>query len=309
MAPTGDETTSQKLPLIVGIGGVGAGYASLLTGREVVEVLCLDTDRRSVSAVQEGSFLLIGEKLLNGEGSGGNLNAAKAAFKMGMEETAPRFLGRPLVMTIASGSGSTGIAGSVEVGQLLSGIGLPCFSILLSGGGMNGPGPVPLAAILLQGPLRPGALLRSVPGREQELMLGLSMILEASHPGGPFPIPSTAWNLLRERKGHYEIMELDLQGAGAYQELQRPSIIAMSVDHRLSVEEMRAMIRRRFGDPEGLAIGMALKEGNEGARGCAVVPAVGPLPEGVGDNIINLDQLRELVGNDMEDRLGPDRSI
>ncbi|MFW3147112.1 MAG: hypothetical protein ACMUIE_09915 [Thermoplasmatota archaeon] len=309
MAPPGGSELIHKRPLVVGIGGVGTGYASHLAGRRMIDALCLDTDRRPISGLPPPFSLLIGEKLLKGEGSGGNLNAAKAAFKLGMEALAPRLLGRPLVITVASGNGATGISGSVEISQLLSRVGLPCFSLLISGGLTDGSGPVPMAAMLLEGPIAPGALVRVLPGKEQELGMNISTILEASYPGGPFPIPSTAWNLLRDRKGRYDFLELDFQGARSYLDIQRPSIIAMSVDHRLSVEEMRSMIIRRFGDPEGLAIGMALKEGTEGAAGCAVVPASGPLPEVQGDRMIGLDQLRGLVENGMEDQLEPGRSI
>ena len=175
------EAVGGRSPLLVVIG---SRSARMVHGSEMAkgsDLLVLDTDSRTERSFPDLNVVTVGSRIVKGEGSGGNMNLARACFRIDMERIAPMILGRPLVMVIAATDGATGIAGAVELSSLLVKVGLPSFTFLLHEEGPQGSGvdPLRIASMLLDGPLRPGCILMSgsVPGSSPEDPFGLGNVI------------------------------------------------------------------------------------------------------------------------------------
>ena len=190
-------------PLAVCTGGSACRIgASLIQAR--TEVLLLDTDSRSIDDADQDRVMLVGQKMVNGEGSGGNLNLARTCFRMDLEQIAVRILGRPLVMFLADMGGATSIAGTVEMNSLLTKVGSPSVVILFhdQGAASLSNRSQEMMMALLSGPLRPGIMLNldhggSTNGPEegkmskQDLLESMSCLLYTS----PSPRDRTRYSM------------------------------------------------------------------------------------------------------------------
>ncbi len=258
---------------MVGIGGQGAEVASRLLSEMDMDVLVLDTDRRALEDIPEENSLLVGEQVVKGEGTGGNLNTAKACFKLSMEGIAPKVLGRPLVVTVASASGSTGAAGSVEVVQFLSKVGLPTFSVLVHGGQLpNDKGPDHMTEVLLDGPLRPGSLVSINDMGKDELAHILRNLLKGSMEKNEFPVPVSAWGLLRESKGPFRLVHIADLSSRPDISFEPPGILVLKMPKGQTVEGSRELINGMVSEPDGMGVGIMLSETAEKVSLFAVVP-------------------------------------
>jgi len=299
------------MPLLLGIGGGGARAVSFFPGSDGYQIMALDTDSRTEERYPDLRLITVGSRLVRGEGTGGNMNLARACFRVDLEEIAPIIIGRPLVMMVSSCSGSTGLAGSVELSQLLSKVGMPFFNILLHGpeqvkGGMD---PLQLASILLDGPLRPGIIMEEkTEGSGQRDPFGINepvdMILRASKRSGPFHIPSGAWEGLREDGGPFEIGTMELPSPCSELAMKAPAVVSMMVPESMSTEEVKRIVSMAFGRGEEVSIGMLWEPSIRTVRFAFISRSASSPPSQQGPPP-DPEALRALLDNSLETGLGP----
>ncbi len=304
------------LPLMIGIGGRSVDILSTLDLGDDSDLLILDTDARTEKRFPDMKTITVGRNIVNGEGSGGNMNLARACFKMGMEDIAPLILGRPLVVVAASTVGATGIAGAVEICSLLTKVGLPSFSFLLheeteGGGGMD---PLKIASILLDGPLRPGCILvrGGSQGSTEKDPFGLSStlpyILSGAGNGSDFPLQPLSWSSLREDGGPFEIGPINIPSNTGRIDLLVPALVSLRVPSELTTEEVRTIIESAFGHFEALDMALITTPGIDEIHGAYISKATRklPIPEG---SPIDQEALKEIIGGPLEMEIEPDLNI
>jgi hypothetical protein len=305
-----------RKPLLLGIGGRSASMLGSIDLDDDVDLLVLDTDQRTEKRFGNLQTMIVGKAMVNGEGAGGNMNLARACFKMDMERIAPLILGRPLVMVIISTDGATGIAGAVEICSLLIKVGMPSFSILLHeetnpGGGMD---PLHMASMLLDGPLRPGCILIKgmIAGSTEEDQFGirstLPFLLSGAGSGPDFPLTSISWNSMREDGGPFEIGSIpDLSGSSRV-ELGSPSIISLKVPFGLTTDEVRSILDASLGHIEGLHIALQVSPGIDLIHGAYIAKASKkpPLPSGPPPDP---EMLKDLLGGPLDLEIEPNRNL
>ncbi|MEA3559253.1 MAG: hypothetical protein U9R75_08380 [Candidatus Thermoplasmatota archaeon] len=312
MHASGGPSMRSCSPLLIGIGGVGVEIASRVASGSGVEVLALDTDRRGLDGMVDGNRYLVGGQIVNGEGAGGNLNTAKACFKLSMDAIAPMILGRPLVVTVSSSNGSTGIAGSVEMVQFLSRVGLPTFSVLIDDRRVdhNGQGPGAMAEVLLIGPLAPASSVKV--GKEgmdvEELSSFLRNICLGSFEGNEFPVPPSAWGSMKENGGSFELVQFDDVERGGNIRFGSPGIVVIRVPRRITVQRSRELIEGLLTEPEGMGLGILMSDTVDKVSVYAVVPRTQsppPMPEQPRTHTA----IQDLLGSDLEQDIGPTNDL
>jgi len=280
------------------------------------DILVLDTDSRTERSFSDLNVVTVGSRLVKGEGSGGNMNLARACFRIDMERIAPMVLGRPLVMVIAATDGATGIAGAVELSSLLLKVGLPSFTFLLHEEGPQGSGvdPLRVASILLDGPLRPGCILLSgsVPGSTLQDPYGLESViphlLRASSDDEGFPAPMAAWIELRDDGGPFEAGPIELSEAPVRLEISPPALVSLLVPEGMTNTEVRSRIGSAFGSSEGVHFALFSSSGTMNLHGAYIARSnrrpgfpEGPPPDP--------ETLKEILGDPEQLDIGPDIEI
>ncbi len=318
-------TEPTKGPLMVCIGGNSCRIGSSF-GPRGSNILFLDTDRRSVSDEMDLS-LLVGEDVVAGEGSGGNLNLARACFKKQMEDIAPIVLGRPLVMILADIEGATSIAGAVEINSLLVKVGLPSLIVLIIEEGLRKATQRSrdMARVLVNGPLSPGVKV-TLTGEDpetsengqlshQELMDSLQMINRAVSRSAIVQLPPMSWNLLKESGSSFDLSILEFMKDGqpprVLDRIHTPSSIVIEVDRTATTTEVNELLASATGGSEGVNIGIT--EGPEGTTSWRLV-MISPFIQDVqtgsdrsgAGTIRSFDEMMRSI--DMED-ITPDTSL
>jgi hypothetical protein len=307
---------SSRKPILVAIGGEAADIISGLDLGPDTERLVIDTDHRTATRYSDLSPLIIGKRVVNGEGSGGNMNLARACFKMDMEEIAPIVLGRPLVMMLSSTEGATGIAGAVEISSLLVKVGMPAFSFLLHDPGpkRGGMDPLHIASMLLDGPLRPGCIL----------MKGSSNISNSKDPYGltgtipyflevvkgvqGFVLPPTCWAMLRDDGGPFEMGPIEIDDVLHGIEIKAPAVIALHVPEVWTTERVRSTLDPLFGQIEGMHLGISPVSGIDIIQGAYIAKASQNLP-GLEGPPPDAEMLREMMGGPIDIDISPERNV
>jgi hypothetical protein len=302
--------------LLVGIGGKAASILSSISLNDDLDMLILDTDQRTENRFEDLQTVIVGKNVVNGEGSGGNMNLARACFKMDMEHIAPMILGRPLVMVVLSTDGATGIAGAVEVCSLLIKVGMPSFSILLHEesnltGGID---PLHMASMLLDGPLRPGCIVLKgmAAGSSVKDPFGIAstlpLLLSGAGSGPDFPLTSVSWNLLREDGGPFEMGAIEDLSVSGRIEVGAPSIVSLKVPLGLTTDEVRSVVDASFGHIEGLHLALQASPGIELIHGAYITKASKrpPSPSGPPPDP---EMLKDLLGGDLDPGIEPNRNI
>ncbi|MGA1848749.1 MAG: hypothetical protein ACMUHB_05345 [Thermoplasmatota archaeon] len=302
-------------PLLLAIGRGGAHAASNLPSSDSFQVVILDTDSRTRERYPGMQVIDVGGKLVRGEGAGGNMNLARACFKVDMENIAPVVIGRPLVMIMSSCSGATGIAGSVEISQLLAKVGMPFFNILLHSPGqkMGGLDPLHLASILLDGPLRPGMI---VTGREDAddtndpfgMNRPVSLLLSVSGRSDPFHIPPKPWADMREDGGPFELGFLELVEPYTRMVVTPPAVVSLQVPQKMPTGDVKAMVETTFGSYERVSLGMTTDMDIENVQCAFISRSASQLPSPQG-NPPDPESLKDILDTSLEWDLNPRTNI
>jgi hypothetical protein len=315
---------NERGPLVIFIGGQSCEFASRidLSG---FEVLYADTDIRTRDRVVPDSFILVGEDIVKGEGSGSNLNLARACFKKDMEEIASKILGRPLVLIISYMEGATSTAGAVEINSLLMKVGLPSIVLQLGRIGLSEPSEraLNLSHLLLGGPLRPGAVIdvswdgdhdsrRGKTMTPFELEKSIKHILKADGDSASIKVPSIAWNILRESGTPFLLNFRSLDRGSERvidQGVATPSINILEVDGSTTTHDINEFITGFAGNAEGVNMGIIEGDPPEGKwLLTSIIPS--PVSKPPPDDRIprgpdNMDSILELLGNpDISPRTG-----
>ncbi|MGA1819657.1 MAG: hypothetical protein ACMUHU_01470 [Thermoplasmatota archaeon] len=310
------DSVAGRSPLLVVIGGRSARIVHGSDLPKGSDILVLDTDSRTERSFGEMNVVTVGARLVKGEGSGGNMNLARACFRMDMERIAPMVLGRPLVLVLATTDGATGIAGAVELSSLLVKVGSPSFTFLLHEEGFQGSGvdPLRIASVLLDGPLRPGCILTggSVQSSSPEDPFGLDRViphlLRASSAEEGFPAPQMAWLALRDDGGPFEVGPIELPNAPGRLDISPPALVSLLVPEGMTNAEIRSRIGSAFGDPEGVHFALFPAPGTERLHGAYIARSnrrpnfpEGPPPDP--------ETLKEVLGDPVSLEIGPDIKI
>lgn len=232
-----------------------------------MDVLLVDTDIRALEEDPEIS-MLIGEGIVNGEGTGGNLNLARACFRKDMEELGKRILGRPLVLMVADCQGATSIAGCVEMNSLLTKVGLPSLVIMIASDGSRKPSLKTrhMMDLLIDGPLRPGIKVQlnddenpHLSLTEEGLIRSIFLISRASSRDADIQLPGVVWNLMRKNGGPFSLQHRSIErGKQDDRQLNAspPSVIVLNVDPGTTAEEIKNFTNTSFGTGEDLHLGL-----------------------------------------------------
>jgi hypothetical protein len=311
-----DGENENRKPLLIAIGGEAADVVSSIDIGTGNEMLVIDTDSRTAKRHPQLSTMIVGFKMVKGEGAGGNMNLARACFKMDMKDIAPRILGRPLVMIISSTEGSTGIAGAVEISSLLIKLGMPAFSFLLHDRSKKSSGvdSLHIASMLLDGPLRPGCILikdsgeRSMSHDPFGLSPTIPYFLSSTKRAQGFLLSPTCWSLLRDDGGPFEIGPIEMDEEVRKMNFMVPAVVSLNVPEDWSTETVRNVLESAFGQKEGLHLGLTPVSGIDHicgayiARSTQKVPAPqGPPPDP--------ETLKDLLGGPLDIEIGPSRNI
>ncbi len=315
---------NERGPLVLFMGGHSCEFG---TGMDLsgFEVLYLDTDIRTRDRVELDSFLLVGEDIVKGEGSGGNLNLARACFKKDMEEIAPRILGRPLVLIVTNMEGSTSTAGAVEINSLLIKVGLPSLVLQLGKIGLREPSEraLNLSHLLISGPLRPGVVMdissdddpdprKGQMMTSDELQGSIKQILRAEGDSASIKLPSIAWNILRESAMPFRLVfrSVDRDSKNVDDSrIESPSINILEVDGSSTTSEINEFINDFAGNMEGIHMGIIEGDPPQGnwlltsiiPSPANKTPPVDSIPRGPN----NPDSLADLLGEtDISPRTG-----
>jgi len=310
------DTFTERSPLLVVVGGRSA---RIVHGADIIkgsEILVLDTDSRTERSYGDLNVVTVGARLVKGEGSGGNMNLARACFRIDMERIAPMVLGRPLVIVLATTDGATGIAGAVEISSLLVKVGMPSFTFLLHEEGFQGSGvdPLRIASVLLDGPLRPGCILLSgsSPESSQEDPFGLDLVvphlLRASSSGEGIPAPQMAWQALRDDGGPFEVGPIELPDTPGRLDISTPALVSLIVPEGMTNTEVRSRIGSAFGNSEGVHFALFSAPGTEGLHGAYIAKSNRrpSIPEGPSPDP---ETLKEVLGDDVSLDIVPDIEI
>ncbi|MGA1866595.1 MAG: hypothetical protein ACMUFK_03920, partial [Thermoplasmatota archaeon] len=254
------EEEGSRSPLLVVLGGRTARSIRNIDMGADVEVLVMDTDARTERNFPQMNVVTIGSRIVQGEGSGGNMNLARACFRLDMDRIAPLVLGRPLVVLLASTEGATGIAGAVEVSSLLTTVGMSCFSFLLHEDNVKGAGvdPLRIASTLLDGPLRPGCIIVggqspcSSPEEPFGLRPVLPLILQSASNSRGLPAPQSTWAVLREDGGPFSVGLLSIPSNPSRTDISPPALVSLRVPEGMTNMEVRSRLGSAFPDPEGI---------------------------------------------------------
>lgn len=246
------------------VGGRSARIVSNIDLGKGIDVLVLDTDSRTERNFSNMNVLTVGSRIVHGEGSGGNMNLARACFRMDMEQIAPRVLGRPLVVFLTVTDGATGMAGAVEMSSLLVKVGMASFSFLLHEEGIPGGrlDPLRIASILLDGPLKPGCILTAMnaPGSSPEDPFGLQMvlpyILRSALGGEGYAAPQSVWQVFREDGGPFEVGPLNIPDTPQQMKFSPPALVSLSVPEGMTNQEVRSRLGSAFGQMEGVHLAL-----------------------------------------------------
>ncbi len=297
-----------RRPLIIGLGGKGAQLASEMENFPEIDTLILDTDSRTEKRFPHSHVFTVGNRLVNGEGTGGNMNLARACYKMDMESIAPLVLGRPVVFLISSMDGSTGLAGSVEIGMLLIKVGMPAFTILLHEQGTTRGGfdPMHMASVLLDGPLRPGCIVKVGSGSERydDLAAKLHLILKGCDIGVEFHITPGTWLDMRNDGGPFSLEMMELGQPFQKISIDPPGALSLSIPDTMTTTDVRSMIGSILGDTTGIGLAMSVNDTASPIK-CAMIsrsseplpPAEGPPPDP--------EQLKALMDRSTDMEYGP----
>jgi hypothetical protein len=305
-----------RKPLLIAIGGEAAEVVSGIDLGKDNDVIIIDTDSRTAKRYPEMNTMVIGSKVVRGEGTGGNMNLARACFKIDMENIAPKILGRPLVMILSSTEGATGIAGSVEISSLLVKVGMPAFSFLLHDISIKESGidPLHIASMLLDGPLRPGCILirDSVEGATAQDPFGLSatipFFLSSVKRAPGFLLSPTCWSVLRDDGGPFEIGPIEMDSNIQRMNIKVPAVVSLKVPEDWSTESVRAVLDGAFGQNEGLHLGLTMESGIDHIRGAYIAKSVQKIPAPQGPPP-DPEMLKELLGGPMDIDIIPSRNI
>ncbi len=305
----------QQKPLLLAIGRGGAHAASNFPLSDSYQIVILDTDSRTRERYPRLQVIEVGVKLVKGEGAGGNMNLARACFKVDMEDIAPVVVGRPLVIIMSSCSGATGVAGSVEISQLLSKVGMPFFNILLHSPGqkMGGLDPLHLASILLDGPLRPGMIVKGMENADDPndpfgINRPVSMLLRVSGRSDPFHIPPKPWADMREDGGPFELGLLELVEPYTRMVVAPPAVISLEVPQRMPTEDVKAMVEVTFGNEEGVSLGMTTDMDIENVQ-CAFISRSASQPPSPQGTPPGPEALKDILDTSLEWDLNPRTDI
>jgi hypothetical protein len=207
------------------------------------------------------------------------------------------------------------MAGSVEISQLLSKVGMPFFNILLHipDQKMGGIDPLQLASILLDGPLRPGLIISQKkegadPNDPFGMNLPFSMILRVSNRSDPFHILPKAWGEMREDGGPFEYGFLELGEPYTSMTVHSPAIVSLFVPNRMSTEDVKEMVEKTFGSPEGISIGMATGPDVENVRCAFISKSASQLPSPQGPPP-DPEAVRDILDSSLEWDLAPRTDI
>lgn len=267
--------STTKGPLLICLGGNTIRKCSPLAEKDI-DILMVDTDSRALKDHLDHS-LLVGYDIVNGEGTGGNLNLARACYRKDMELIGQNVLGRPLVIIVADCEGSTSVAGAVEINSLLVKVGLPSLSLLLVSDGVRKTSSKTrnMAQILLEGPLRPGINLDISEETidDEGLLRSLELIYIASSRSAEIQIPGMVWNLLRQKGGPFIIrhrkMERDEPDPDPLT-VGDPSVMVINVDKGTTSEEVKDFMKGTFGSAEGINFGI-LETGEKNSWEMAII--------------------------------------
>lgn len=253
-------------PLFVCVGGNACRIGSTF---DIDNTILVDTDRRTEE--RSGTFpnILVGNEIVKGEGSGGNINMARACFRTGMEMLGEIILKRPLVIFLADVTGATSVAGAVEMNSLLVRVGLPSVVFLITGG--EGRVAVRnsdlMAKALLDGPLRPGVEVVIRESEDRSTGIGMDRLggvigdlMAASSKNADVPIPSASWILMRENGGPFGITGNDIDNEGIDKvsplDIRAPCIAALEVPAGSTTKEINSMVSSIFKDMESISLGV-----------------------------------------------------
>ncbi|MBN1539259.1 MAG: hypothetical protein JW939_03875 [Candidatus Thermoplasmatota archaeon] len=267
-----------RSPLLVVLGGRTARSIRDIDMGTDVEVLVLDTDSRTERNFPRMNVVTVGSRIVHGEGSGGNMNLARACFRLDMDRIAPLVLGRPLVVLLTSTEGATGMAGAVEVSSLLIKVGMSCFSFLLHQDSRNGSGldPLRIASILLDGPLRPGCIIVggqstcSTPEDPFGLRSVLPPILQSASNSRGLPAPQSAWAALREDGGPFSVGTLSIPSDPTRTDIFPPALVSLRVPEGMTNIEVRSRLASAFPDPEGIHFALITSGGTGEMEGAFI---------------------------------------
>lgn len=306
-----DDRAVDRPPLMIGIGGFGIEMVSRIEPADV-DILLLDTDIRTLRDKQSAKAILVGKNVVNGEGTGDNLNTAKACFKVSMEEIAQYILSRPLVMTIASANGSTGVAGSVEIVQFLSRIGLSTFSFLIFDPGVPGntSGKQHMMKMLVTGPLRPASGITVLEGNfdPDKIIDSALNVCRCASEGIDYQVPSSSWNYLREMEGPYEVMfhpSIDDIGKGYF---GPPGILFFRMPRNKTMEELRGLISDLVLTTEGIGIGIMIDDDADEISLYSIQKAR-QSHFSAPDSSMDPGSLKEMIGSELVEFMEPSKSL
>jgi hypothetical protein len=236
----------------------------------------IDTDSRTLKDHLDHS-LLVGYDIVNGEGTGGNLNLARACYRKDMELVGQNVLGRPLVIIVADCEGSTSVAGAVEVNSLLVKVGLPSLTLLIVADGVRKTSPKTrnMAQILLEGPLRPGIDLDISDEAidDEGLLRSLELIYRASSRKAEIQVPGMVWNLLRQKGGPFIIRHRKMEMGEPDPDpltIGDPSVMVINVDKGTTSDEVKDFTKATFGNTENLNFGI-LEDGEHNSWEIAII--------------------------------------
>lgn len=112
--------------MVIGVGGCGCNVISRMYDErnEEIKLVAMDTSEQSLENISADYKLLLGESILHGHGSGGNVQKAHEAFQEGREKI-KQILKDVDMVFVAGGLGrGTGSVGIVEVGKLAREMGI-----------------------------------------------------------------------------------------------------------------------------------------------------------------------------------------
>ncbi len=244
-------------PILIGIGGLGVDLSSRLEGIPSSQVMMVDTDRRSKDKAGRYDLRIVGTDIVGGEGSGGNLNLARACFRKDMEDLATTFLPRSPVIILSSSGGATGLAGSAEIGGMLVRTDRPSFSVLVRGRMEQSITDTnQIATVMLDGPLRPGCLVSLgacderhdtfEEVRSEEVLISfLGALLKVFSGDAPLPMDISALQALRREGGVHKVHYFGADEMERVHHIPPPrngtELVLIGVGRETTVERMRKL--------------------------------------------------------------------
>jgi hypothetical protein len=201
-----------------------------------------------------------------------------------MEEIATKVLGRPLVIILSDIEGATSVAGAVEINSLLVRVGLPSMVLLMVSYGQRKPSErlSSMANVLLDGPLRPGAMVELKEDSTEEtgmtvtdILEGIRILSRGCSRDATVQVPATSLNLLRESGGPFGFELIRYQKNSKVtpkiEPSPPPSVMVMEVDKETTTIEMNEFLSSVKADGEGVHIGIIESEHSNGEWSFAIL--------------------------------------